>query len=682
MTRSSKRLKLLALLAITLLAAFLRLYQIDTIPPGNRYDPAYYGVDALRILDGEWPIFLTTNFGREVMFSYLVALCVAILGPVSYSMYLVSAIVGILTVPAVYLVAEELLAGEEGTLGQFGGLLAAFTVAISYWHLNWSRFGVRAILLPLFTALLFYFLWRALRTGSRRLFVVSGTVLGLSVYTYQAARILPLLVVLAFAFCLIARRRVTRRDVVNLGIVALVALVIFAPLGLFFLTHPGTFYQRIEQTTVVSAAQDLGSNLQALGKSVASTLLTFGFYGDEEPTTNIPGRPTLNGYLSILLLVGLLVSLFRLKKPAYPFLLSWLAVMGIPAVLSQYGPSAKRLIGALPAVMILVAIGALVPWDIVGRWARHRESNWARGLARLVQLGIVVGFVYSGILTYAHYFVVWARDPDLFTHFEAGPTAIGQYVGSLPPGEQVYVSPVPANHPSIVYNAHLRAGIKGYDGRACIVVPRVPPQDTIYVIVPGEDPNSLNLLRAFFPQGGIVAEGPLHYQQPYFLAYRVPQGAEAQLLPSHPLEVHFGDELGDEIELLGYDLDADTYRPGDSVHVTLYYRARREMETDYTVFTHVLGPHNPATGGPLWGQSDSEPCQRAYRTSAWAPGEIVRDRFSIPIAGDAPPGEYQLEVGVYLLATMTRLPATDAAGDPLPNDAAPLGTITVGETGG
>lgn len=671
--RRLAQLKLVVLLGITLVAAFYRLYRIDTIPPGNRYDPAYYGVDALEILEGERPIFLSTNFGREALFSYLVALCVAALGPISYSMYLTSAIVGVLTVPAVFLVAEELFAEEEGALGEFGGLAAALTTAISYWHLNWSRFGVRAILLPLFASLTVYFLWRGLRTGLKRHFVATGFFLGLGMYTYQAARILPLLIVLGFGYVIISRRGLARRDVVNLAIVTLVALLVFAPLGIYFATHPGSFSSRIEQASIFDASQGLAVNLRALGDGFMDTLLNLGFYGDQEPTTNLPGRPSLNGFLFVLFSLGVFISLLRIKRPAYLFLLTWLAVMSIPAIISQYGPIAKRAIGTFPAIMTVIAIGAMVPWDALNRWAARRRSRWTRILKALWTIAMAAGFIYSAALTYHDYFVVWAGDPDLFTHFEAGPTAIGQYVRTLPSTENVYLSPLSPAHPSIVYNSQQRAGIKGYDGRHCLVVPEQTVRSTTYIIVPGEDANSLGLLHAYFPQGQIAYEGAVHYQQPYFVAYRVPEGSNAVVAPSHLASASWENK----IRLLGYDLNADVFGPGDTIHLTLYLQALEEMDQGYTAFTHLLGPDNPATGGPLWGQHDSEPCQRAYPTSVWTVGEIVRDQFAIVIPADAPPGEYQLQTGLYLLATMTRLPVTDALGTPLSSDAVPLGVIQV-----
>lgn len=671
--RRLSQLKLIVLLGITLVAAFYRLYRIDTIPPGNRYDPAYYGVDALEILEGERPVFLSTNFGREALFSYLVALCVAALGPISYSMYLTSAIVGVLTVPAVFLVAEELFAEEEGALGQFGGLAAALATATSYWHLNWSRFGVRAVLLPLFACLTVYFLWRGLRTGLKRHFVATGFFLGLGMYTYQAARILPLLVVLGFGYVIVSRRDLARRDVVNLAIVTMVALLVFAPLGIYFATHPGSFSSRIEQASIFDASQGLAVNLRALGDGFIDTLLNLGFYGDQEPTTNLPGRPSLNGFLFVLFSLGVFISLLRIKRPTYLFLLTWLAVMSIPAIISQYGPIAKRAIGTFPAIMTLIAIGAMVPWDALNRWAMRRRSAWTRVLRALWTIVMAAGFVYSAALTYHDYFVVWAGDPDLFTHFEVGPTAIGQYVRTLPSAEDVYISPVSPAHPSIVYNSQQRAGMKGYDGRHCLVMPEQTARNTTYVIIPGEDANSLGLLHAHFPQGQIAHEGAVHYRQPYFVAYRVPQGSRALVAPSHPAAGKWENKIG----LLGYDLNAEAFSPGDTIHLTLYFQALEEMDRGYTVFAHLLGPHNPATEGPLWGQHDSEPCQRAYPTSVWTVGEIVRDQFAIEIPADAPPGEYQLQTGLYLLATMTRLPVTDALGNPLSGDAVPLGVIQV-----
>ena len=130
--RLSPTYKRSALLLIVLLAAFLRLYRIADLPPGDGYDPAWYGVDALDILQGNLPVYLPTNIGREAMFSYIVALCVAVTGIGPHAIHLASALIGILTVPATYLVADTLFAKEDGHLRDYGGLLSALMLAASF----------------------------------------------------------------------------------------------------------------------------------------------------------------------------------------------------------------------------------------------------------------------------------------------------------------------------------------------------------------------------------------------------------------------------------------------------------------------------------------------------------------------------------------------------------------------
>jgi 4-amino-4-deoxy-L-arabinose transferase-like glycosyltransferase len=650
--------KLLVLLGITLLAAFFRLYRLDTLPPAEGYDPAYYGVDALQILAGERPVFLPSNFGREALFSYLVALCVALFGISSFSVHVASALVGILTVPAVYLVAEELLAEEEGVLGRFGGLLAALAVSISYWHFSWSRYGVRAILVPLFAAITFFCLWRAFGTNSKRHFVAAGFFLGLGMYSYQVARFLPFLVVLGFVYVTVSRRDLSRHDFVNLAIVTVVALVVFAPLGYYFVTHPGSFSERIRQVSVFAASRDVKVGLQALGNELLDVLSVFIVHGDDEVVHNLPGRPALDGFLAALFFVGVFVSLLRIKKPAFLFVLTWLVVMSVPTILSQFGPATKRAIGTMPAVMVLIAIGALAPWQWLSSRAARHGRRWVKTISAALAMVIVAGFMHSAVSAYHDYFVEWADRRRLFTDFQVGLSAIGQYVGTLQPEEDVFVSPVVPDHPSVIYNSGRRAGVKGYNGQFCLVMRERVERNTTYIIVPAEDRNSLRLLRSYYTHGEIVADGPLHYFHPFFSAFRVLQGARAPIAPSHLVPANWANKIG----FLGYDLDADSYEPGDVIRLTLYYQALQEMGTNYTVFTHLMGPNNPATDGSLWGQDDSEPCRRFYPTSVWAPGEIVRDQYSIMISVDAPAGAFDLRMGFYTWPTMEHLLVMDETG--------------------
>ncbi|MFQ6058619.1 MAG: hypothetical protein ACE5MB_07080, partial [Anaerolineae bacterium] len=111
--------------------------------------------------------------------------------------------------------------------------------------------------------------------------------------------------------------------------------------------------------------------------------------------------------------------------------------------------------------------------------------------------------------------------------------------------------------------------------------------------------------------------------------------------------------LGDQVTLLGYDLEETRVAPGGRLHLTLYWQAQADMDISYTVFTHLLDAQQR-----IWGQVDNVPVQGTYPTIGWLPGEVVADEYAIPVAPDAPPGVYAIEVGMYDAATGARLPVT------------------------
>jgi hypothetical protein len=290
-------------------------------------------------------------------------------------------------------------------------------------------------------------------------------------------------------------------------------------------------------------------------------------------------------------------------------------------------------------------------------------SRWWLRVARVgVALLLGGGLAYSGVQTTVGYFRVWAEDPDLFTHFEVGPSEIGRAIGALPAEERVYLSPVPVDHPSVVLYSGRRPGVQGFQGRFCTVAVDRAAQDTSYVIAHHDDRESLPRLAALYPQSEARGAGALHYGQPYFSVFRVPAGIAPEVLPQQVTDIDW-DASEATIRLWGVDLDQASYRPGEQVKLTLYWRTTAELKVDYTVFVHLLGPEdNPATGGPLWAQDDSEPCRRGYRTSAWTTDELVIDPYLLAVPENAPAGEYRIEIGLYEWRTMLRLPVLDDVG--------------------
>jgi hypothetical protein len=112
-----------------------------------------------------------------------------------------------------------------------------------------------------------------------------------------------------------------------------------------------------------------------------------------------------------------------------------------------------------------------------------------------------------------------------------------------------------------------------------------------------------------------------------------------------------------QVDLLGYDLGADRVAPGGEVALTLYWRAHAPMRTSYTVFNHLVGAN-----GAVVGQWDSTPVGGTLPTTEWVTGEVIADRYRIPVKADAPPGESRLWIGWYDAASGARLPV-DGGGD-------------------
>ena len=107
----------------------------------------------------------------------------------------------------------------------------------------------------------------------------------------------------------------------------------------------------------------------------------------------------------------------------------------------------------------------------------------------------------------------------------------------------------------------------------------------------------------------------------------------------NPVAINFGGN----IELAGYKLTDLTPTVGETVELTLYWRGLSTIEADYKVFANILDPRTLTK----YAASDAMPVQWTAPTSTWQPGQIVEDTHTLPIDVNAPPGIYELELGLY-----------------------------------
>jgi hypothetical protein len=131
------------------------------------------------------------------------------------------------------------------------------------------------------------------------------------------------------------------------------------------------------------------------------------------------------------------------------------------------------------------------------------------------------------------------------------------------------------------------------------------------------------------------------------LVPRVPTTVVLADRPPVPLAVR----AGDDTDLLGYALTSETARPGDNLHVTLWWRALRGGLDERSVLLHL----NDATGKQI-AAFDGSPANGGKPTYTWQAGEVIIDDHSLMLPGDLPPGDYSLLVGMYHYPSIELLP--------------------------
>lgn len=102
----------------------------------------------------------------------------------------------------------------------------------------------------------------------------------------------------------------------------------------------------------------------------------------------------------------------------------------------------------------------------------------------------------------------------------------------------------------------------------------------------------------------------------------------------NPISVNFGDEL----ELVGYEIDPRRAQAGDVIALKTYWRGKRPLSTDYTFFAQVVDLETTTR----YGSTDP-----AVPTSTWEPGSVQTVPMTITLADNIPPGVIPIIVGAY-----------------------------------
>ncbi len=430
----SKRWTWVILAVILTIAAGLRFYGLEAAPPGLYIDEAADGANAIQALETrDFKVFYPEDNGREGLYANVASVFINFLGSNARALRLPAAIFGFLTVAGVYALASELISSTAG-------LAAAFFLATSYWHLNFSRIAFRAIAAPFFLVWALYVLLLAFRRRRHSVdfavwAVLAGVLYGLGFDTYIAYRITPILVILVLIWLLVEawRGRWLRRYWIATVLFTMGTAVTAYPLVRYLLSHPEMANNRVNQVSILDSPnleQDIEANIWA-------TVGMLYWKGDTNPRHNYPGRPEVFWPVAAFMTLGGAIAIWKMfanrprtdRLPSV-LLLLWTACGAVPAVLSNEGlPHALRSILMLPPIAILAGIGAAGTLSVV-----------SRGIPAplLTAVVITLAAVLVGETGYTYY--AWAKDPSTPQSFNGNLGRQARQINSLPAGRAKVVA--------------------------------------------------------------------------------------------------------------------------------------------------------------------------------------------------------------------------------------------------
>ena len=386
---------------------FLRLYKINEIPFGLYPDVAVNGLDALEILQGKILPFYYRNGGREGLFFFFNAIFVAIYGNKPLALYLTSSVIGILTLPIMYLFGKTFYNRRIA-------LISTFLLASSFYHLNFSRLGYRVITLPLVLMFVLITLKWAFTKRNQKYWIIAGFFLALGFYTYISYRIVPF--VLLFLF-LVFRKKFVNFKLKEFKNPVFSFFITLTPMIIYILRYPADFFGRMFGASILSTYNAQSGFPDTLGERIAATLKMFFVSGDPMIQYNYAAIPLLTFIETGFFLIGIFLLIKNINKVTNALVLTISIALTLPIVFSDSTPHILRSFGMVPFLCLTIALGLEKVAEIV-------EKKIHPIFAILLITGVLI---YSGINGYVLYFEKWATQTGLDKELYVDLTKMSEY---------------------------------------------------------------------------------------------------------------------------------------------------------------------------------------------------------------------------------------------------------------
>jgi len=385
-------------LGLFVLAAALRFYRVTTVPFALHFDEVngFSVLEAMQhgVADNIFSRidYIPANPGFLVGLEWLIGL----FAPNRFVAHrFAAATFGSLSIVTTYLLARRMWSRSVA-------IIASFALTFSYWHLVCSRFQSFFPSTPFAAALMWWLLLRA--TGGTTIdAVMAGIVMGLGLMLYNPIKIMLLAVPCWWLWHALVTRGFARRTIVPLLIVATVTAMLLTPL----LERNGWqgYFRRAEQVTVLGSGFRDGllpaaSELPAVALRQLTRLSQMVSGGAELAANLHSEAPLLNPAELTLALLGLLVCCWRWRSWQATIAPIWLLLTVVAVSLSSVPEASYRLTVALPALALLIGIGAATAFEAFGARLHGRLSKLVPVAVGIALASYDIGINASRSLSY------------------------------------------------------------------------------------------------------------------------------------------------------------------------------------------------------------------------------------------------------------------------------------------
>jgi hypothetical protein len=356
--------------------------------------------------------------------------------------------------------------------------------------------------------------------------------------------------------------------------------------------------------------------------------------GDPQILYNLSGRTIFVGLGSLLFVVGLIVSLSRFKRPAYAFMLIWLAVTLLPNLVTAPAPFFYRAIAAQTPVALMPAIATVALGTWLMSWlARRGRRSVARpvGLTAIVLIA-VLSLGQTLITTWHDYFDVWGNNKDVRFQYSAAYTEIATALKDSDDTSPVAVSGIFVEDADpVIFEQTLNRSdvpLRWFDAREALIAANGATQR---LALPSYTPLADELKSRFLNDVEPIA------QTKDFKIYAFDANQFRAQIAAWPMCADCPARFSDQIEMQGVQRPDQISRTEQVLPILTAWRVLREGQPGSTaVFVHLLDGHD---------QKVAQDDRLGVPRHTWQPGDKCVQVHHLNIQ-KVPPGQYHLVLGL------------------------------------